>query len=59
MIMLLRSYLEDETGVTLMEYALVASIVSLAGFPVWTFMGETLDTWYGDLNGKLETINNS
>ena len=49
----LQEFAEDESGLTFVEYGLVASIVSLAGFPAWTFFGEIVSGWFVNVDSGL------
>lgn len=41
------AFCRDEEAATAIEYALLASLVSIAGITAWVSMGNTLGTMYG------------
>ena len=51
----IKVFAEDESGLTFVEYGLVASLVSLAGIPVWTFVGAMLNGWFGGIDGDIQS----
>jgi pilus assembly protein Flp/PilA len=52
----LRRFLEQEHGVTSVEYSLVALLVALAIIVGATALGANLGAWYGYIAGKFPAI---
>ena len=50
---IVRNRLNDESGTAIMEWALVASIVAIAGVGVMTMVGSELQTTFGDIINAL------
>jgi len=44
---MLRSFLQDESGATAIEYGLIAALVSIAAITALTSMGNSLQTLFG------------
>lgn len=57
MLTFLREFAQDESGLTFVEYGLVAGLVSMVGVPVWSALGVQVTDWYSALNGEIITIN--
>ncbi|MEM7223213.1 MAG: Flp family type IVb pilin [Pseudomonadota bacterium] len=53
MLQKIQEFSQDESGLTFVEYGLVASIVSLIGFPAWTFFGETVTAWFVNVDSGI------
>ena len=52
---LVRKFGADRRGVTLIEYALIAGIVSIAAFSVLVAMGGSLRALYSSVNTQVST----
>ena len=53
---LLKTYLSDRCGVTMIEYALIAALVVIACVTIVATLGTTLtDFYYGKVNAALTT----
>ena len=52
----IRLVLEDE-GQDLIEYALLAAFLSLVAAGGAVMVGTSLDTWYQNLSGTIDTMN--
>ncbi|MEP0337416.1 MAG: Flp family type IVb pilin [Alphaproteobacteria bacterium] len=46
--------LQDESGATAIEYGLIAALVSVAAIGALTTMGESLETMFTTVSGKLD-----
>ncbi|HBC07886.1 MAG TPA: Flp family type IVb pilin [Rhodospirillaceae bacterium] len=46
--------LKDESGATAIEYGLIAALVSVAAIGALTTMGESLETMFTTVSGKLD-----
>ena len=53
MLKIIEEFLQDESGMSASEYGLVASLVSLVGFPAWTFFGEVITGWFVLIDSSL------
>ena len=51
---MLKSFLRDETGLELSEYAVAAALVTLAVIATFTTLGSNITTVIGDLAGKIK-----
>lgn len=54
---LFRNLLQDETGATAIEYALLAALIAVAIISTVTTLGGTLSSTFGTVNTKLSTAN--
>ena len=50
---MLRKFLKDESGVTLIEHGLIAALVGLACVVALTTLGGDLSTSFGNINTSL------
>jgi pilus assembly protein Flp/PilA len=48
-------FVREEAGQDLIEYALIATFVSIVAVAGATLLGEALDTWYSDMAGEIPT----
>ena len=53
---LLVRFVREEEGQDLIEYALVATFVSLVASAGATLLGQSLDGWYGAVSGSVDTM---
>jgi len=51
----IKDFAREEDGVTVIEYALVASLIALAAVTTMTTLGGTLSNMFNFINGKLKT----
>ena len=51
-------FLEEDTGVTFIEYALIAALVSIVIVGFLTNMGATLTDWFFTISGELTSVAN-
>ena len=51
---LLARFVREEEGQDLIEYALVATFVSLVASAGATLLGASLDTWYTSVSGSVD-----
>ncbi len=51
-----RRFLTDEQGADLIEYALIAALISLAGVMSLTSVGTTISTLFGSIDTKVSGI---
>jgi pilus assembly protein Flp/PilA len=49
-----RSFLRDETGLELSEYAIAAALISLAVLAAFTTLGGNIKTVINNLAGKIQ-----
>jgi pilus assembly protein Flp/PilA len=45
--------LKDESGVTAIEYGLIAALIALASIVAFTSIGNTLSTTFSTIGGRL------
>jgi pilus assembly protein Flp/PilA len=50
---MIRKFLKDESGVTLIEYGLIAALVGLACVVALTTLGGDLQTSFGNISSSL------
>jgi pilus assembly protein Flp/PilA len=50
---LLTNFVRDESGVTAIEYALIAALISVAAIGVFTLVGTSMSTLFGTIAGKV------
>ena len=53
---LLKSFMQDESGQDLIEYALLAGFISLVAVAAITTVGTGINTVYGNLNTQVAAI---
>ncbi len=53
---LLKSFVQDESGQDLIEYALLAGFISLVAVAAITTVGTGINTVYGNLNTQVALI---
>jgi Flp pilus assembly pilin Flp len=53
---LIARFVREEKGQDLIEYALVATFVSLAAVAGATILGGELDTWYTDMGAAIPDV---
>ena len=53
MIVSIRSFLQDETGATAIEYGLIAALISVAAIAAMGAMGDALQTLFNTVAGEL------
>ena len=51
---LVKSFLQDESGATAIEYGLIAGLVSVAAIGALTLMGTSLDSMFTAVSGQLD-----
>ena len=51
---IINKLLQDESGATAIEYGLIAALVSVAAIGALTTMGESLETMFTSVSGKLD-----
>jgi pilus assembly protein Flp/PilA len=51
---ILKKLQKDESGATAIEYGLIAALVSVAAIGALTGMGESLDSMFTAVSGKLD-----
>ena len=51
-----RAFVEDRTGVTAVEYALIAGLIALAIITALSLVGSNLTTFFMNLHGNLSSI---
>ncbi len=49
----LRSFLQDESGATAIEYGLIAALISVAAIAAMGAMGDSLQTLFNTVAGEL------
>ncbi len=50
---LLRNLVKDESGVTAIEYALIAALIAVAAIAAFTLVGTNLSTTFSTIAAKL------
>ena len=50
---LLTNFLKDESGVTAIEYALIAALIAVAAIAAFTLVGTNLSTTFSTIAAKL------
>jgi len=50
---ILKQFIRDESGATAIEYGLIAALVSVAAVVALQTMGESLNSIFGVVSGKL------
>lgn len=55
MLTIIRSILQDESGATMIEYGLIAALVSVAAITALTTMGGSLQTMFQTVSDSLQT----
>jgi pilus assembly protein Flp/PilA len=50
---LLRNFVKDESGVTAIEYALIAALIAVAAIAAFTLVGTNLSTTFSTIAAKL------
>ncbi len=53
---LIARFVREEEGQDLIEYALIATFVSLVGGAGAAALGTSLNGWYGAVAGKVDTM---
>ncbi len=53
MIVSIRSFLQDETGATAIEYGLIAALISVAAIAAMGAMGDALQVLFNTVAGEL------
>jgi pilus assembly protein Flp/PilA len=51
----IKDFAREEDGVTVIEYALIASLISLAALTIMGTVGNSLSAMFNDINGKIKT----
>ena len=51
---LMTAFLRDAFGATAIEYALIATLISIVCVGVWQGMGTSLNTTYGSVDAALQ-----
>ncbi len=51
----IKAFLSDESGATMIEYGLIAALVSVAAIAALTLVGDELVTIFGTVSSKLST----
>ncbi len=49
----IKAFLSDESGATMIEYGLIAALVSVAAIAALTLVGDELVTIFGTVSSKL------
>jgi pilus assembly protein Flp/PilA len=49
-----RNFLSDESGVTAIEYALIASLIAVAIIGAVTTIGNNMNTVFGEVSAQLK-----
>jgi Flp pilus assembly pilin Flp len=52
----LMSFLEDDQGQDLVEYALLISFVAVAGVAILTKLGTDISTFYGSTDSRVKAM---
>ena len=55
MVRLIRDFVGERRGITLVEYALIAGLITLACVAILTTMGSSLSNLYSSLNSSLSS----
>lgn len=50
----IKSFINDESGATAIEYGLIAALISVAAIGALTTLGEELETMFGFVETQLE-----
>lgn len=53
-----KTFCNDESGATAIEYGLIAALVSVAAIGALTTMGSTLQTMFGTISNAMSTAVN-
>ena len=53
-----KTFCNDESGATAIEYGLIAALVSIAAIGALTTMGSTLQTMFGTISNAMSTAVN-
>ena len=53
MITAIRTFLDDESGATAIEYGLIAALISVAAIAAMGAMGDSLQTLFNTVAGEL------
>jgi Flp pilus assembly pilin Flp len=53
---LIRRFVREEEGQDLIEYALIATFVSLVAAAGATLLGTSLNNWYSAMSGSVDTM---
>lgn len=53
---MLKAFLTDESGATMIEYGLIAALVSVAAIAALTFLGSSLTTIFNNVAGILTSV---
>ncbi len=53
MITAIRTFLDDESGATAIEYGLIAALISVAAIAAMSAMGDSLQTLFNTVAGEL------
>ena len=56
---LLKNFIDCESGATVIEYALVASLISMAIFGAIVSLGTSVQNYYTSLAGTLQSVADS
>lgn len=59
MIVSIRSFLQDETGATAIEYGLIAALISVAAIAAMGAMGDALQVLFNTVAGELNNASGS
>ena len=51
----IKDFAREEDGVTVIEYALIASLISLAALTIMGTLGTSLSTMFNLINSKIKT----
>lgn len=52
----IKSFINDESGATAIEYGLIAALVSVAAIGALTAMGDSLDTMFTNVSNALNAV---
>ncbi len=52
----IKSFINDESGATAIEYGLIAALVSVAAIGALTAMGSSLDTMFTNVSNALNAV---
>lgn len=53
---MLKAFLKDESGATMIEYGLIAALVSVAAIAALTFLGSSLTTIFTNVGNILTSV---
>ncbi len=59
MIMSIKSFLQDESGATAIEYGLIAALISVAAIVAMGAMGDALQVLFNTVAGELNNASGS